>query len=55
MDGLRTLAACMQALDALIDSEGGSKQDAARISLAFQRLSNTFLERHDVEEERWKK
>ena len=53
IDGLRVLTQVIQALDTLVDSEGGSKTSAAKISLAFQRLANTLLERHGKQQPNW--
>jgi hypothetical protein len=54
LEGLRVLNLILQGIDYLVDSEGKSKTQGARLSLAFQRLANTLIDKFAIEEERWK-
>jgi len=52
-DGLRLFATVIEALDALADSEGKTKREAAHMSLMFQSMANVLLEHHNLVEPRW--
>jgi hypothetical protein len=52
--GLQMLARLMQSFSLLVAMEGGEMAAATRLAVACQRLANTLLEKHHVEEPEWK-
>lgn len=52
-DGLRLMAKLMQAFSLLVASEGGQIMQASKLALAYQRMANTLLEKHRLEEPQW--
>lgn len=54
-EGNRCMMDILLALDSLCLSEGLDQMSKTRLLLAFQRLSSTFLEKHDLEEPCWRK
>jgi hypothetical protein len=47
------LARLMQSFSLLVAMEGGALALATRLALACQRMANTLLEKHKVEEPQW--
>lgn len=54
-DGLKLLARLLQSFSMLIAFEGGQIAQASKLALAFQRMANTLLEKHKLEEKQWSK
>lgn len=52
-DGLKCLARLVQSFSLLVAMEGGAMAQATRLAVALQRMSNTLLEKHHLEESLW--
>lgn len=52
-EGLAMMAQILQSFSLLVAFEGGQITQASKLALAFQRMANTLLEKHQLEETQW--